>query len=178
MFPLIEITHPRHYKNSYNLSLLLIHRKNGPLKLVQTKIGLKEKAGTPCVSSNPLLRGWKGARRHRLVDSSLKYQVNNDAVGVEEERKVITPCVCGKGTSWLTTSSIIIEGLWRDSNRWMSSTVTSAQPAPSRLPISSLSFIGFRYLFSFQEFEPKLGWFTISRSMEIGRTSVGEQRFL
>lgn len=48
-------------------------------------------------------------------------------------------------------------------------------PAPSRLPISSLSFIGFRYLLSFREFEPNLGRFTIFRRMEIGRAS-GEGR--
>lgn len=81
----------------------------------------------------------------------------------------------GKIRSSLTIRSIIIEGLWRDSNRWMSSTVTSTRPAPSRLPISSLSFIGFRYLFSFREFMPKPEWLTISRSMEIGRTSVRER---
>lgn len=119
--------------------------------------------------------------------SSLKYQVNNHAVGVEGKRKekekrkrIYRPREMnfhgrGRYVSSLTIRSIIIEGLWRDSNRWMSSTVTSTRPAPSRLPISSLSFIGFRYLFSFREFMPKPEWLTISRSMEIGRTSVRER---
>lgn len=112
-------------------------------------------------SNNLLLAVRKGVRKHRVRHASLKYRVNNHAMGVERRKetyRVIFTFTGSKGTASLTIRSmIIIEGLWRDSNRWMSSIVTSVGPAPSRLPISSLSFIGFRYLFFFWELELGLG---------------------
>lgn len=75
-----------------------------------------------------------------------------------------------KGTFSIRVLRLLQGSFRRDSNRWTASIVTSTRPVPSRLPISSLSFIGFRYLLSFREFWPKLGCFTIFQRMNIGQT--------